>query len=31
LRWRIGYPLTIAVIVVLCIYIYRRFRKSGWL
>ena len=31
LGWRVGYPLTIAVIIVVCLYLYWRFRRSGWL
>ena len=31
LRWRIGYPLTMLVIAVICVVLYRRFKRSGWL
>ena len=31
LEWTFGYPLVIAVIGGLCFYIYRRFKRSGWL
>ncbi len=31
LRWRFGYPLVLAVIVVACGLLYRRFKRSGWL
>ena len=31
LTWRVGYPLTIAVMVAACIGLYWRFRRSGWL
>ncbi|REF01016.1 magnesium and cobalt transport protein CorA [Thermomonospora umbrina] len=31
LKWRIGYPLVICVMVSACILVYRRLRKSGWL
>ena len=31
LRWRFGYPLILALIVVVCGLLYRRFRRSGWL
>lgn len=31
LDWRFGYPITVAVIVVICFTIYRRFKSSGWL
>jgi len=31
LKWTYGYPLTIAVMVVLDAYLFYRFRKSGWL
>jgi magnesium transporter len=31
LQWRFGYPLVLAVIVVLCFVLYWRFRRSGWL
>ncbi len=31
LRWRLGYPLVLAVILVVCGLLHRRFRHSGWL
>ncbi|HEX2314026.1 MAG TPA: magnesium/cobalt transporter CorA [Thermomonospora sp.] len=31
LKWRIGYPLVITVMVTACVVVYRRLRKSGWL
>jgi magnesium transporter len=31
LDWRFGYPICLAVISGLCYYIYRRFKRSGWL
>lgn len=31
LTWKFGYPLCVAVIGSLCLYIYWRFKKSGWL
>lgn len=31
LRWTYGYPAVLALIAVLCGYLYLRFRKSGWL
>jgi magnesium transporter len=31
LRWTYGYPGVLAFIGGLCIYLYRRFRRSGWL
>lgn len=31
LHWRFGYPLVIAVIVVICLLLYRGFKRSGWL
>ena len=31
LTWTFGYPLVLAVIGGLCLYIYTRFKKSGWL
>jgi magnesium transporter len=31
LNWRIGYPLVLAVIAIICFYLYRRFRRVGWL
>lgn len=31
LDWRLGYPLCLALIAGLCLYIYRRFKRSGWL
>ena len=31
LGWRYGYPLVIGVIVVVCVVLYLRFRRVGWL
>ncbi|MES9609660.1 magnesium/cobalt transporter CorA [Actinomadura sp. NPDC048032] len=31
LHWTIGYPLVIAVMAVVCVLLFRRLRKSGWL
>lgn len=31
LRWRFGYPLVIAAIVLICVVLYTRFKRSGWL
>jgi magnesium transporter len=31
LRWRFGYPVTLAVMVVADTYLFYRFRKAGWL
>src|SRR5450830_1899513 len=31
LEWKWGYPMAVAVMVAVCGYMYRRFRKSGWL
>ena len=31
LKWRFGYPLAIALIVTACIWLYTRFKKTGWL
>jgi len=31
LRWRFGYPLVLAVVVIICFSLYKRFKHSGWL
>ena len=31
LEWRYGYPLALATITIVCVILYRQFRKSGWL
>jgi magnesium transporter len=31
LRWTYGYPTVLAVTLVVCILLYRRFRRAGWL
>jgi magnesium transporter len=31
LKWTYGYPAALAVIVVVCLLLYRRFRRVGWL
>jgi len=31
LRWRFGYPAVLLVIVVICLLLYRRFKRAGWL
>jgi magnesium transporter len=31
LDWRFGYPLVLVVMFVICVGLYRAFRRSGWL
>ncbi|TFW19111.1 magnesium/cobalt transporter CorA [Duganella callida] len=31
LEWKYGYPMAIAVMVGVCLYLHRRFKKAGWL
>jgi len=31
LEWRFGYPLALATIVIVCVLLYRQFKKTGWL
>ncbi len=31
LKWRLGYPAVLVVILVICALLYRRFRRVGWL
>jgi magnesium transporter len=31
LEWRFGYPLALLTITVVCVLLYRQFRKTGWL
>jgi magnesium transporter len=31
LRWTFGYPLVLGLTLVICLLLYRRFRRSGWL
>jgi magnesium transporter len=31
LRWRFGYPATVLVIALICLLLYRRFKRIGWL
>ena len=31
LRWEYGYPAVLVVILLICVYLYRRFRHAGWL
>jgi magnesium transporter len=31
LKWRIGYPLVLVFVVVICLVLYRRFKRSGWM
>jgi magnesium transporter len=31
LHWKYGYPVAVGMMVVVCAYLYYRFRKSGWL
>ena len=31
LEWRYGYPAALLLMVTVCCYLYRRFRKAGWL
>ena len=31
LKWRFGYPLVLVVVALVCLYLYRRFTRAGWL
>ena len=31
LRWGLGYPMALLLMFVICMFLYRRFKKSGWL
>jgi magnesium transporter len=31
LHWKYGYPMALAAMVVVCLWLYRRFKKTGWL
>jgi magnesium transporter len=31
LEWRYGYPLVLTTVIVICLYLYRRFKRAGWL
>jgi magnesium transporter len=31
LEWRYGYPLVVAVVLAICVALYRRFKRVGWL
>jgi magnesium transporter len=31
LEWKWGYPMALGIMVAVCLYLYRLFRKSGWL
>jgi magnesium transporter len=31
LKWEYGYYLVLAVTITICVFLYWRFRKSGWL
>jgi magnesium transporter len=31
LEWKYGYPAAIVIMVSTCYYLYRRFRRAGWL
>jgi magnesium transporter len=31
LEWRYGYPAVLALVLIVCLYLYRRFRRAGWL
>jgi magnesium transporter len=31
LEWKYGYPMAVAIMVGVCLYLHRRFKKSGWL
>jgi len=31
LQWSFGYPLVVAIMIAICTFLYRRFRRSGWL
>ena len=31
LEWTYGYPLVVAVVLVICAVLYRKFKHTGWL
>ncbi|USX19636.1 magnesium/cobalt transporter CorA [Oxalobacteraceae bacterium OTU3REALA1] len=31
LEWKYGYPFALTVMISVCVYLYRRFKKAGWL
>ena len=31
LHWRLGYPAVLLLILVICAFLYRRFKQAGWL
>ncbi|MDB5916334.1 MAG: corA [Massilia sp.] len=31
LEWKYGYPMAVAIMVTVCVVLYRRFKRSGWL
>ena len=31
LHWRFGYPVALLVITTACVFLYRRFKRAGWL
>lgn len=31
LKWKYGYPVSLGIVSVICVYLYYRFKKSGWL
>jgi magnesium transporter len=31
LEWRFSYPLVLAAVLAVCLYLYWRFKRSGWL
>ncbi len=31
LKWKYGYPISLSIVSVICVYLYYRFKKSGWL
>jgi magnesium transporter len=31
LEWRFGYPAVIGLILTVCLYLYWRFKRAGWL
>jgi magnesium transporter len=31
LRWKFGYPMVVGSLIFITIFLYRKFKKSGWL
>jgi len=31
LKWKYGYPVSLGIVAVICVYLHYRFKKSGWL